>query len=170
LQIQPSKFAKCPTVDHEIAERNPTVHGSLKAHATIASQCRKKKTGTHPCRNSLQFVSLIQYRTQNHFFLLKQNRAAAKSPSLLPSVCLVFIAKKTETQLSKRKTLTPSLFIRPAGKKKKVSLSSSLKFSVFLPVWVRVSANKYKTRGEELKKETKRTKKKRQTRELCVIG
>jgi hypothetical protein len=73
-----------------------------------------------------------------------------------------FYSKKNRKPNSPKEKLSLlSLFNRPAGKKKKVSLSSSLKFSVFLPewVWVWVSANKYKTRGEEIKKKKKRKQK-----------
>jgi hypothetical protein len=88
-----------------------------------------------------------------------------------------FYSKKNRKPNSPKEKLSLlSLFNRPAGKKKKVSLSSSLKFSVFLPewVWVWVSANKYKTRGEEIKKKKKKGNKKykeEKTKEqLCVIG
>jgi uncharacterized protein YutD len=86
-------------------------------------------------------------------------------------VCLVFIAENQKPNSPKEK-LSLSLFIRPAGKKKKVSLSSSLKSYVFslCGCGCRPTKNKTREHAEEIKKETKRTKKKRQKREPCVIG
>jgi hypothetical protein len=118
LQIQPSKFAKCPTVDHEIAERNPTVHGSLKAHATIASQCRKKKNRNSP----LQKLSAIRlpHSVQNPKpFLSLETKQSSSKITLSSSLCVSrFYSKKTGNPILQKKN-SHSVSFHSASRKEK---------------------------------------------------
>jgi hypothetical protein len=146
--------------------KKSTVHGSLKAHATITSQGRKNRKSP---LQKLYAISLPHQVQNPKPFLPLETKQSSSKITLSSSLCVSrFYSRKPETQFSKRKTLTLPLFIRPAGKQKKVSLSSSLKFSVFFLC----GGGCWPTRTKQEKRRNKKGNKKeqRQKGELYVIG
>jgi len=116
LQIQPSKFAKCPTVDHEIAERNPTVHGSLKAHATITSQGRKNRKSP---LQKLYAISLPHPVQNPKPFLPLETKQSSSKITLSSSLCVSrFYSKKTGNPILQKKN-SHSVSFHSASRKEK---------------------------------------------------
>jgi hypothetical protein len=81
-------------------------------------------------------------------------------------VCLVFIAENQKPNSPKEK-LSLSLFIRPAGKKKKVSLSSSLKSYVFSLCGSANKEQNKRTCRRNKKRNKKNKKEKTKERTMC---